>query len=1704
MTASRWRSFCRDSDMKRSDPRADQDHAHFFEQDFSPEKQLLQAIRNALALQRKSPGAPIAVETEARYSFTFDPEISHLYITLFQPPLKPLRWGSRKATLSESVAHAAKQLSRRRGVADFAVEDPEKCRIMFEIVTEKSPCDPKRTTALHFGPDRLEPGIHGLMFQYRDKPIIFMPTDAYVHSLMTMKQIYEFLAKRTGLAKHTKDPNERAALVRALDTPFYKIRSLAFMTCGDEVLPLYRGIPVPQPFHPHRLKAAMLHSYGWLVRHMRKDGKFLYYYDGASGSAVDFRHPQNPGYYNILRHCGGTITLLRAYEATRSDTYLRHAEASIAFLLPHLREHRVDGAYACYPFYNRKSKLGGAGVALVSLILHHLMTGRTTHQTSIEGLVRHILSRIDKSGEMIGYFIHPQFNGGSPITDADDATKRELFSFYYPGEALLGLALYYRHMPSDDDDLKRRVLSGAKKAMNFLIYERPKRYKELFLPLPADAWLMQAVEEWIKVDTMQNPAYADFVFRDADAMLAHMYRRDNSPYFDYVGGFFYAYGDHVLPDGSRCEGLVAAYKVAEQLGRDEKMKRYRNAMCDAAHNLLYTYNSPESTYAHKAPEQSIGAFRFKLTRQWMRVDSVQHTACFYARLLPIIAAENPGRGKPAASAPRTPAKGASQSGMHYLRRFDKAQLFRLFVDGRYQKKYGGWVGYETNERGSVPAMLNGFAFMVDCFYSSAKLSASYLRELHSVCLLHVETHNPKTSPGDLRYLEAGMRFFAQNTTCEHIDEVLRMRERDGTAIFHSNSRFGAGKGADMLRTDEICRALQQHGRLIYRCWYPNLDSRSREALEGRHSLTAFYTAKHYVQMMMAEKMEAVVERYNINIEYAQERDDILRAIALLIRELELLHPFPDGNCRVFACVLLTQLLLYHGFPPALLINPNLDGLLSLKQWTAEIELGMERTLALLEDPELPLFGFSISAMSDADRKRFLETASDLIRKIDRYREIFLDSEKAAACTRGRWKNLHARTRFGGIGTKGTYAAGDLYFAVTVDEWIAMGLRVETELAKRIDAGVAAIVIDREVHTLHLDAPFLIVDDAMQALEACASAARHGVNPRTVLITGTEGKTGAKIQLHHLLAPQSRVHAFLNSANTEVPILRTLSEIRSDTDVELVEFSVDAHVDKTVHRARIVSPDLCLFTNINAEHMHNHKTIQRLVDNKAAVVEGLRPGGVCLLNAAMETYDALAAALKARRSDIVIRTYGTDPQDDATLKRAVFDTQRLGWHVEASIASADVAYFIPMAQSHAPLMSVGTLLAVHLLGFDVTAAAARYAHLKPFESMGLLHRIKRRGGEVLFYDQSRRASISGVRSAFRDLENFKVPGNVVAVLGSISSVKDNEWTRRYHAELADLVNRSSIDLLYTTGPNMQYLHERLDDPERLVMHSDDLDAIYADLNRTLAAGDLLYIQGYMRLGLDRITRKLLEKTPSAPFFETCEAHHIEGDALEHYKRLMVLRDALKHTPLPILQERYEIDGNYLPRLRAHGFTYRQIRADILYRFFERLDVLLGSDPSLTCVNAMLIEHETYVYSRGQCYHWFNNADKVAGEPTGALFGTFFDYGDPRYLFHAVVGRMNLHIGFVRYARHDDGIAFVPAESDDLHAVAVRYGDRLPERFTFKSRAWKTRAMTCDCGKCIDLFNPRSFMRLYAFEKSDLYTDLVKPLLALLKRQENGHD
>jgi hypothetical protein len=75
---------------------------------------------------------------------------------------------------------------------------------------------------------------------------------------------------------------------------------------------------------------------------------------------------------------------------------------------------------------------------------------------------------------------------------------------------------------------------------------------------------------------------------------------------------------------------------------------------------------------------------------------------------------------------------------------------------------------------------------------------------------------------------------------------------------------------------------------------------------------------------------------------AEGRDVKLRAIALCCRNLEQLHPFPDGNARTIGVLVLNKLLLEQGLPPAALEDANRLDAYSVAEVMQEIKKGQER------------------------------------------------------------------------------------------------------------------------------------------------------------------------------------------------------------------------------------------------------------------------------------------------------------------------------------------------------------------------------------------------------------------------------------------------------------------------------------------------------------------------------------------------------------------------------------------------------------------------------------------------------------------------------------------------------------------------------------------------------------------------------------------
>lgn len=603
----------------------------FFNQDFSAINEVLHRVRKSLIT-----GENLSItDLDLSDIINFDRAETLVYITLFQSGQKFIRYGSKRQDFQSTLNRDVEMLRKNKKFSDFDVSDEVKCRIMLEYVIDRHPVSPAKLNSVHFDNSRFEIGINGLELRKDGISYYYMPTDAITLSHMGLRSVLETLVRKTPIAKLSNSRSKRLEILsQSKDYEYYLFRSRVFITYKNDCIPLYRGNVRYTEFSYDVLYNQVIKSADWLLANMYDDGRFLYYYDCCDDTYKDHEHPTRPEnnlYYNDLRHCGGIIALIRAYELTSDEKYIKAAKKAVDWSISISKSHDTQWGKAYYAFYNRKAKLGGTGVLLVAMMQYRSFTGDKSYDEYIKGYTRHVMSRVYKNGEILGYYIHPQFQNGQPLINMTDEERKETFSFYYPGEALLGLALFANNF-LDDKDLAKEVRKIGKKALDWIVDERPHIYADLFTALPSDAWLMQAIEEWCKDKDFQKQNYINFVFTDAATMVEKTYRHDDSPYIDYEGGYYYEYGDHYFPDGARSEGLIAAYYLAKYLNMNNLAEKLLNACKRVAMCQFHLFNDEINNYSHKNPERSLNSIRFKATRQWVRVDSIQHVSCFFARL----------------------------------------------------------------------------------------------------------------------------------------------------------------------------------------------------------------------------------------------------------------------------------------------------------------------------------------------------------------------------------------------------------------------------------------------------------------------------------------------------------------------------------------------------------------------------------------------------------------------------------------------------------------------------------------------------------------------------------------------------------------------------------------------------------------------------------------------------------------------------------------------------------------------------------------------------------------------------------------------------------------------------------------------------------------------------------------------------------------
>lgn len=469
--------------------------------------------------------------------------------------------------------------------------------------------------------------------------------------------------------------------------------------------------------------------------------------------------------------------------------------------------------------------------------------------------------------------------------------------------------------------------------------------------------------------------------------------------------------------------------------------------------------------------------------------------------------------------------------------------------------------------------------------------------------------------------------------------------------------------------------------------------------------------------------------------------------------------------------------------------------------------------------------------------------------------LLLDVETIARLTGGEWRDLPEDTLLTGMSHSRKYLAdgtqGNLYFPINADtsDFSFTAVHVNS-VVNALRMGAVAAVAPRDGAALPPGTPHLRVDGLMTALEALGVHVRdHLYTGKRVLVTGTEGKTGFKCMLHHVLAPQISTHAVLNSTNMDYSLYASFASIRRQDQIAVFE-AAGTHPGRCRRRSLLVKPHLFVITEVGNEHINYHGSQQGVIDSKADIVSGALDGAYGILNADSLNYPAVRKAVLARRR-LPLLLFGSSAECNGRLLGCRFENN--GWSVSAEIEGGKVEYRLPLLGEHAPLASVSVLLAAYYLGADVARAAVQLADFAPYESQGVLRHIPHRGGEFLLFDNASRASVLSYQSALRTAARLTPPnpaGRKVAMIGQMIFLGDEAPGE--HARLAEWIDESGFDCIIFVGEYMETTYSRLRNPSAVVKRFPSYDRRHsgkAELQQLIDAlmeearpGDLVFVKG----------------------------------------------------------------------------------------------------------------------------------------------------------------------------------------------------------------------------------------------------------------------
>lgn len=438
----------------------------------------------------------------------------------------------------------------------------------------------------------------------------------------------------------------------------------------------------------------------------------------------------------------------------------------------------------------------------------------------------------------------------------------------------------------------------------------------------------------------------------------------------------------------------------------------------------------------------------------------------------------------------------------------------------------------------------------------------------------------------------------------------------------------------------------------------------------------------------------------------------------------------------------------------------------------------------------------------------------------------------------------------------TISSGELFFAIR-------GVKTDGHhfLADAFARGACGAVVARGADlSVVKDKPLLVVEDTLLALQSLASGIIKEWGRTIVAITGSSGKTTTKELTAHLLSANFTVLKTTGNLNNfyglPLSILQMASSGCSPEDFDCAVLEMGMSAPGEIRRmCQIAPPQIAVVTNVGAAHLEFFKSVEAIADAKAELVEGLKPGGLAVLNAD----DPLVYRMRSRHSGPNL-TFAVEREAD--VRASEIDASGLtGTSFKLRTRQREVLVRLPLPGRHNIYNALAAAAVADHLGVELEVIAGLLAEAKPAKMRGQIITFSQ-GFTVI--DDSYNSNPGALREMLGTLSRTSGYSRRIAVLGEMLEL--GAAAPDLHRSCGRYAAQTGVDLLLGVRGLAREILSGAGEaglPQMAMQFFETAEEAALWLFDNLRQGDLVLIKGSRGVRMDLIVAKLKERFTEVP-------------------------------------------------------------------------------------------------------------------------------------------------------------------------------------------------------------------------------------------------